>query len=72
MTNRIINLCLTHKGFDLKIHSFIFFTIITTLIFLQIGILIKNYGGHQDMNIEAHYENFLLENCRLSSFDIDS
>ncbi len=24
------------------------------------------------MNIEAHYEYFLLENCPLSSFDIDS
>ncbi len=24
------------------------------------------------MNIEAHYEYFLLENCSLSSFDIDS
>jgi hypothetical protein len=49
-----------------------FFTIIIIIVFLQIRFLIKNYGGHQNMNIEAHYEFFLLENCPLSSFDIDS
>jgi hypothetical protein len=45
---------------------------IITLVFLQIGFLIENYGGHQDMNINVHYEYFLLDNCPLNSFDIDS
>jgi hypothetical protein len=61
MTNLRINLCLTHEGSNFKIHSFIFFPINITLIFLQTGFLIKNYGDQQDMNIEAHYEYFLLD-----------
>jgi len=72
MTNLKINLCLTHKGFNLKIDLFIFFIITIILIFLQIGFSIENYGDQQDMNIEADYEYLLLNNWPLNSFDIDS